>query len=180
MIEHEVLLLWPVVFSQQTLNVATPVREVICQMLENYINDDKNTAEIEFPSSLFCHERIFVRQQAQLRNLVCKTLGYVEDLPIAVDITWSVSVVVHLVLWLFPNAPMIQSIVQNKHRISSWRSTWRTPLWWRKWTVICKLVRYRLKTLRSFKQKYRRHRVLWMVNLTHAERRFEFGFDLFD
>jgi hypothetical protein len=45
-------------------------------MLDSYINDDKANTEIEFPSSLFCHERIFVRQQAQQRNLIFRTLGY--------------------------------------------------------------------------------------------------------
>ena len=88
-------------------------------------------------------------------------------------------VVVHPGLWLFPNVRMTQLLVRNKHRISSWHSTWRTPLWWRKWTVICKLAPYRQKTLKSFKQKYRRHRVLWMVNLNlrQAEQWFELGFD---
>ncbi|CAF0759451.1 unnamed protein product [Rotaria sordida] len=57
------------------LDIPNPVREVIRQMLDNYMNDDKSNTEIEFPSSLFCHERIFVRQQAQQRNLICRTLG---------------------------------------------------------------------------------------------------------
>lgn len=57
----------------QNLDVSKPVREVICQMLDSYLNDDKTNTEIEFPSSLFCHERIFVRQQAQQRNLLCRT-----------------------------------------------------------------------------------------------------------
>ncbi|CAF0945614.1 unnamed protein product [Adineta steineri] len=57
------------------LNISNPVRQVICQMLDNYMNENKTNAEIEFPSSLFCHERIFVRQQAQQRNLICRTLG---------------------------------------------------------------------------------------------------------
>lgn len=43
-------------------------------MLDNYLNEGKTNGEIEFPSSLFCHERIFVRQQAQQRNLSCRTL----------------------------------------------------------------------------------------------------------
>ncbi len=58
------------------MEISNPVREVICQMLDSYINDDKANTEIEFPSSLFCHERIFVRQQAQQRNLIFRTLGY--------------------------------------------------------------------------------------------------------
>ncbi|CAF0814360.1 unnamed protein product [Adineta ricciae] len=57
------------------LNVSNPVRQVICQMLDNYLNEGKSNEEIEFPSSLFCHERVFVRQQAQQRNLVCRTVG---------------------------------------------------------------------------------------------------------
>ncbi|CAF4443558.1 unnamed protein product [Rotaria sp. Silwood2] len=57
------------------LDISNPVREVIYQMLNNYMNDDKSNTEIEFPSSLFCHERIFVRQQAQQRNLICRTFG---------------------------------------------------------------------------------------------------------
>ncbi|CAF3326176.1 unnamed protein product [Rotaria socialis] len=57
------------------LDILNPVREVICQMLDNYMNDDKTNTEIEFPSSLFCHERIFVRQQVQQRKLVCRTFG---------------------------------------------------------------------------------------------------------
>jgi hypothetical protein len=62
-------------FGVQNLEVSNPVREVICKMLDNYLNDEKTNTEIEFPSSLFCHERIFVRQQAQKRNLVCRTFG---------------------------------------------------------------------------------------------------------
>ena len=42
-------------------------------MLDSYLNDEKSNTEIEFPSSLFCHERIFVRQQAQQRNLLSRT-----------------------------------------------------------------------------------------------------------
>lgn len=46
-------------------------------MLENYLNDEKSNTELEFPSSLFCHERIFVRQQAQQRNLISRTFTFV-------------------------------------------------------------------------------------------------------
>ena len=65
-------------FSLKNLNVSNPVRQVICQMLDNYLSEGKSNEEIEFPSSLFCHERVFVRQQAQQRNLICRTLGYEE------------------------------------------------------------------------------------------------------
>lgn len=46
-------------------------------MLDGYLNDEKSNTEIEFPSSLFCHERIFVRQQAQQRNLISRTFTFV-------------------------------------------------------------------------------------------------------